>query len=30
MALFAEFPDWNLYLGAIIVILAIGLQRRLR
>ncbi|MBL1376839.1 DMT family transporter [Zobellella iuensis] len=30
MALFAEFPAWNVYLGAVIVILAIGLQRRLR
>ncbi|MDV2856836.1 MULTISPECIES: DMT family transporter [Oceanimonas] len=30
MALFSEFPDWNVYLGALIVIAAIGLQRRLR
>ena len=30
MVLFAEFPDWNVYLGALIVIAAIGLQRRLR
>ncbi|PSJ42693.1 EamA/RhaT family transporter [Zobellella endophytica] len=30
MVLFAEFPAWNVYLGAAIVIIAIGLQRRLR
>ncbi len=30
MVLFAEFPDLNVYLGAAVVIIAIGLQRRLR
>jgi hypothetical protein len=30
MVLFSEFPGWNVYLGALVVIAAIGLQRRLR
>lgn len=30
MVLFSEFPDWNVYLGALVVIAAIGLQRQLR
>jgi drug/metabolite transporter (DMT)-like permease len=30
MVLFSEFPGWNVYLGALVVIVAIGLQRRLR